>query len=185
MEYRCLKKQIYQEGEWSIVPIREIDMAKIRDWRNEQIIILRQNHILSEEEQKNYWERVLKPGFSEEKPHQILFSYLKNGELIGYGGLTHIDWNSARAEVSFLLATDRKTQQATYQKEFALFLSLLKRAAFEDLKLHRLFAETFNLRPAHVEVLEKAGFALEGTLKDHVRIENNYYDSLIHGLLNR
>jgi hypothetical protein len=33
----------------------------------------------------------------------LLFSFLKNGECIGYGGLVHINWIDQNAEISFMI----------------------------------------------------------------------------------
>ena len=43
--------------------------------------------------------------FETDQPYQILFSFLKNNEFIGYGGLVHINWEEKKAEISFLLNT--------------------------------------------------------------------------------
>lgn len=184
MSYRCLTRQIYQKGVYEITPIRQEDIRPIKEWRNAQIEILRQAAPLTDAEQERYWSQVLVPSFDEKHPKQILFSFLKEGECIGYGGLTHIDWEVGRAEVSFLLDPSRTQQPEHYQREFVLFLELLKECAFKTLRFHRLFAETFHVRPVHVRTLEFSGFRLEGILKDHVKVNGKHCDSLIHGLLN-
>jgi RimJ/RimL family protein N-acetyltransferase len=159
------------------------DALIVKQWRNEQVAVLRQDHLLTDREQINYYNNVIKPLFEMDQPEQILFSYHKKNELIGYGGLTHIDWVSCRAEISFLLATDRTKDHDSYGQEFSRFLKLLKRTAFNELGLNRLYTETFDLRPWHVEVLEKNNFRFEGRLKQHVLIEDRYIDSLMHGCL--
>jgi RimJ/RimL family protein N-acetyltransferase len=183
MKYRCLNQQNFGEENYQIVPIRREDMGLIKQWRNEQIDILRQSRELSDEDQSKYWKVVIAPGFQEQNPKQLLFSFLHKGKCIGYGGLTHIDWDAKRGEVSFLLETRRTKDEKSYQIEFLVFLELLKRAAFGDLNFHRIFAETFNVRSVHLATLEHFGFKYEGTLKDHVRVRGEYCDSLIHGLI--
>ena len=182
MHYLCLKEPVYREGAYSLTSIREKDILKIMDWRNEQLNILRQNEKLTKEKQIKYFQEVIRPSFQEKHPIQILFSFLLDEELIGYGGLTHIDWTSLRSEVSFLLKTNR-TDQDKYKQEFSIFLSLLKRIAFNDLQLNRLYTETFDIRSTHLETILKNGFVLEGRLREHVKIEEVYVDSLIHGFL--
>ena len=56
-------------------------------WRNEQIYHLRQAKPLTAEDQKNYFSNVVSKLYDQEKPAQILFSFLKDGKCIGYGGL--------------------------------------------------------------------------------------------------
>lgn len=183
MSYRCLKRQSVQEGPYTLLPIRKQDMGPIKEWRNDQIAILRQPHPLSDEDQERYWQQVIVPGFEADQPRQVLLSFLKADILIGYGGLTYIDWNAGRAEVSFLLETSRAHDSALYREEHASFLRLLQQIAFQDLHFHRLFTETFDLRPDHIAVLEASGFLLEGRMKEHVKIGDQYHDSLIHGLV--
>ncbi len=183
-QYKCLKRNTYELKPYSIVPIRYSDMEFIRKWRNRQIDILRQNTLLTKRDQKEYYTNIVEPLFSEKEPSQILFSYLQERILIGYGGLTNIDWLAKRAEVSFLLDDQRVVNDTVYWDDFSNFLALIKKVAFYDIYLHRLYTETYDIRPLHVKVLKKNGFKLEGTLKDHVVINNNYIDSLIHGLIN-
>lgn len=185
MNYICLKEKSFSEPPYTITSIRQDDMLLIRQWRNEQIAILRQKASLSVEEQQAYWVKEVEPSFKEQHPRQILFSFLHAGKCIGYGGLTHIDWDAKRAEVSFLLQTERGEHPQLYKKDFTHFLNLLKKVAFQDLNFHRLFTETFDIRPLHVRVLESVGFREEGRLKDHVIIEGRYVDSIIHGLVNK
>lgn len=144
---------------YKLVPIRHDDIFLIMQWRNEQIEVLRQNKILTPEDQEKYYQEVIKPSFTQEKPDLILFSFLYDNECIGYGGLTHIQWAEKRAEVSFLLATERAKNIELYKKEFAIFLSLLKEESLH--LLDELFTETYDIRPDHVGVLEEQGFLFE------------------------
>jgi RimJ/RimL family protein N-acetyltransferase len=144
---------------------------------------LRQNELLSDDDQKKYYAEVIKPSFFQLKPRIILFSFLLAGECIGYGGLTNIDWRSKRTEFSFLLDTKRADDQNLYAKEMSVFVSLIKIVAFEELKMNRLFAETFDIRNLHISVLEKNGFNYEGRMKQHVFINRKYVDSILHGML--
>lgn len=184
MIYRCLNRQEYERGPYRIVPIREEDMEKIRQWRNAQIAILRQSKPLSIEDQRSYWKETLSPSFDSLHPKQVLFSFLHLGGCIGYGGITHIDWEAKRGEVSFLLEPSRTEDGNRYRAEYMAFLSLLREAVFGDLKFHRIFAETFDVRPDHVAALEAFGFKKEGVLKDHAKVGEFFADSLIHGLIN-
>jgi len=173
----------FADNEYTIVPIREIDMLEIAKWRNEQIDILRQNVILTDQDQKGYYDRHVVPSFSETKPKIILFSYLEHNMCIGYGGLTNIDWENKRAELSFLLETERAKNVQQYRRDFSYFLHLLKRVVFNELRFNRIFTETYDVRTDHILVLEENGFVLEGRLKQHVVIRGRFVDSLIHGCL--
>ena len=181
MKYHCLSQKEYQKGEYSLVPLRHDDILQVRKWRNDQRRILRQQKQLSIAQQNRYFEEEVKPTYRRKEPEMILFSFLKDGECIGYGGLVHIDWHVRKAEVSFLLATERMEDDDLFQGEFARFLTLLFRVR-EELQLHRLHSELFDIRPKMVEVLQAFGFHLEGLLKDHALVDGEYVDSLIYGL---
>lgn len=183
MSYACLDQQEFDDGDYRLVPLRQQDIFLIKQWRNEQISILRQQVLLTDEKQKEYFEQTVKPSFSALKPNQILFSYLIHGQCIGYGGLVHIDWPLKQAEVSFLLNTERTGDLQQYRADFAAFLTLIKEIAFRRLSFERLYTETFDVRPHHVSILEEQGFILEKRLKQHVTVEGKPADSLIHGCL--
>lgn len=181
--YRCLKQQVLEMDGYVLVPLREEDIWPIKEWRNAQIDVLRQKRPLMDEDQRRYYEEIVRPQFALPQPPQILFSYLRDGRCIGYGGLMNIDWDARRAEVSFLLDTSRTHDLDVYCRDFAVFLRMLKHIAFEQLDFHRLFTETYDIRPHHVAVLESNGFVPEGRMRDHVMIRGAYVDSLIHGCL--
>lgn len=182
--YRCLSAQQFaNEAGYKLIPLREQDIEQIRIWRNAQIDILRQKTAISHEQQARYYEGVIRPTFTEDNPKQVLFSFLLNETCIGYGGLTHLDWEARHAEVSFLVDPLYVQDDALYHQTFAHYLALLSRIAFLDLRFHRLFAETYAFRKEHIATLEAAGFQWEGRLRDHIFKRGQWEDSLIHGLL--
>jgi RimJ/RimL family protein N-acetyltransferase len=181
--YRCLPHQVLEEGVYEVKVLQDEDIEFIRCWRNAQMAILRQSSEISFLEQKEYYEKNIWPSLLELQPANILFGFFKNKELIGYGGLVHIAWEHHRAEVSFLLAPNRVTDTTTYMEDFTKFLKLIKKLAFIDLGLNRLYTETYDIRPVHVAVLESNNFIREGILRNHVFISGKPFDSIYHGLL--
>lgn len=181
--YDCLREPLEDGSGYRMRSLAAGDMERIRRWRNAQIPILRQREPISEEEQAVYFRDVVVPTFGERHPDQVLVAWDYDGELIGYGGLVHIDWSVPRAEVSFLEDPDRVLDRALYRRDFLAFLGLLAKLAFERLEMERLVTECYDLRPWHVAVIEEAGFVPEGRLRSHVRKEGRLVDSLIHGLL--
>lgn len=184
MKYACLTHQKFSDHDYQIVPLRLEDIYLIKQWRNEQIDVLRQKEPLTDAMQQRYFEHVITPTFSASKPNQILFSFLKAAKLIGYGGMVHVDWDEKQAEVSFLVETEHAQDPFSYRTDFSSFLKLLKQAAFKDLKFNRLFTETYEVRRLHISVLEGAGFKEEKRLKDWVEIKGKLVDALIHGCKN-
>jgi len=177
--YLVLHTQQYRQGDFSIVPLRYEDRFLIMRWRNEQIYHLRQPRPLTEADQQRYFDTVVSRLFDLPRPDQILFSYLEGERCIGYGGLVHINWTDRNAEVSFIMDTQLEADH--FAEHWSNFLAMLKRAAFEDLGLHKIFTYAFDLRPHLYGVLEQSGFVREATLKEHCLFEGTYRDVILHG----
>lgn len=168
------------EETYQLVPLRQQDIELIRVWRNAQRDVLRQTEILTEEAQKAYFAKFVWPHVGVRYPPQILYSFLSEGECIGYGGFTHIDWKAKRAELSFLLDPERVKDPEVYKKNFLCFLGQIRKEAHEIWGLHRIFTETFAFRRLHIQVLEQFGFERENILHQRVYKRGEWTDSFIH-----
>jgi len=178
MSYQCLKNQKYTIEDFSLVPIRWEDRYEIMQWRNEQIFHLRQEKELIVEDQDAYFENIISTLFDQEQPKQILFSLLKDNRCIGYGGLVHINWIDKNAEISFIMET--KLEGNSFDKYWDIFLGLIEKIAFEEIKLHKIYTYAFDLRPNLYKVLKNSNYKEEARLKEHCLFQNNYIDILIH-----
>jgi len=180
--YKILTNQISSTGMFSIVPIRMEDKVDIMKWRNEQIYHLRQSRPLTIEDQDKYFSEVVTKLFEEERPSQILFSYLEHGKCIGYGGLVHVNWIDKNAEISFIVDTRREKNE--FHKHWAIYLGLIEKVAFNQLNLHKIYTYAFDLRPHLYEVLENNAYNKEAVLKDHAFFEGKFIDVIIHSKTN-
>jgi RimJ/RimL family protein N-acetyltransferase len=178
MQYKVLAQQEFVHGAYKIVPIRYEDRLAIMQWRNEQIYHLRQQKPLTHEDQEHYFSQIVSRLFEQEQPNQILFSFLENDQCIGYGGLVHINWYDKHAEISFIM--DTVLEQEAFSKHWLIYLSLIEKVAFEELKLHKIFTYAFDVRPHLYPVLEAAGFKKEAVLKDHCFFNNQFKNVIIH-----
>lgn len=176
--YKALNNQIFTSGVYSLVPIRMGDRFKIMEWRNEQISHLRQDKPLTEKDQDVYFENVVAKLFDDSQPDQMLFSYLEGEKCIGYGGLVHINWKDKNAEISFIM--DTYLEKDNFEKHWLIYLGLIERASFSDLGLHKIYTYAFDLRPNLYNVIERKGYENNARLKDHIFLDNNYIDILIH-----
>jgi RimJ/RimL family protein N-acetyltransferase len=149
-------------------------------WRNEQIYHLRQSKPLDKKSQDKYFDNVVTKLFQDEKPDQILFSYLENGYCIGYGGLVHINWIDKNAEISFVLNTSLEIK---FVDHWCYFLTLIEQVAFKELRFHKIFTYAFDLRPLLYKALEKSRFTKEAVLKNHTYFNNKFIDVVIHSKL--
>jgi RimJ/RimL family protein N-acetyltransferase len=181
--YKCLSNSIFEEGAFSIVPLRYEDRLDILKWRNEQIYHLRQNKPLTVEDQENYFNTVVDKLFDQERPNQILFSFLENGKCIGYGGLVHINWIDKNAEISFIMET--ALEKDNFHANWTKYLSLIEKVAFQDLKFHKIFTYAFDLRPHLYLALQDASYIEETRLKEHCLFDGKYIDVVIHSKINR
>ncbi len=183
-KYSCLDVQFLCDADFKIETVQLKDIESIRQWRNSQMDVLRQKSVITAAQQRVYFDTHIFPSMRVGHPQNLLMSYFFQGQLIGYGGLVHISWENLRAEVSFLLDPSRVANPDVYARDFAKFLGLIKRLAFSELNLQRLFTETYIFRKLHISILESAGFEKEGVLKRHVLIDQKATDSVVHGCLN-
>ena len=181
--YKALKTNTFAIEEYSIVPIRFEDRYEIMKWRNEQMYHLRQAVPLTKENQDFYFENIVAQLFDQEKPNQILFSYLKNGECIGYGGLVHINWIDKNAEISFIM--DTKLEDDEFEMHWGIYLDLIEKVAFKELFLHKISTYAFDLRPQLYDIFEKKMYFKEADLKEQSFFNQNYIDVIIHAKLNK
>ncbi|MBG30618.1 MAG: GNAT family N-acetyltransferase [Opitutae bacterium] len=170
---------------YEITSVREGDVLSIMRWRNAQIDALRQKTPLTEDKQLHYFREVVFPTFEMEEPPMIILAFLKQGKLIGYGGIVHLDWESRRGEVSFLLDPIRTEDKQFYGQELGIFLSLLKKLAFKQLELNRLTTEAYGNRLWHVQAIEANGFLREGILRQQVSKGDELVDVYLHGFLSK
>lgn len=182
-EYKVLNQQIFEKGNYKIVPVRYSDRYEIMNWRNDQMYHLRQSVLLTKESQDKYFNIVVDKLFDDNKPDQILFSYLECGICIGYGGLVHINWIDKNAEISFLVNPDKNEKE--FERHWKIYLSLIEEVAFNELSFHKIFTYAFDLRPKLYPALETSGFLKEAVLKEHCFYSGSYKDVIIHSKINQ
>jgi len=176
--YKVLNEQTYSSGEYSIVPIRIEDRYLIMQWRNEQIYHLRQDKPLTKGDQNSYFNNVVSKLFKQDKPDQILFSFLKKDKCIGYGGLVHINWIDQNAEISFIMKTSLESE--FFNVNWSAFLKLIETVAFSELSLHKLFVYAFDLRQHLYMVLKNENYFFDARLHDHCLYKGKFIDVVIY-----
>ncbi|MCZ2392879.1 MAG: GNAT family N-acetyltransferase [Chitinophagales bacterium] len=177
-KYKVLNKNIIKKDQYSLIPIRYKDRVSIMKWRNEQIYHLRQQTPLTPEKQDQYYKDIVSKLFDTDQPNQILFSFLRNNELIGYGGLVHINWIDKNAEISFIMNTELEDKY--FIEIWITYLELIEIVAFRELELHKIYTYAFDIRPQLYQAVESVGFIKEATLKEHCLFEGEYKDVVFH-----
>ena len=177
-KYDCVDFDYIEMMQLSIRPIRYEDREPIRTWRNDQIDILRQENYLTELDQDAYFKNNIHPLFTQSHPNQILVGFYNANDLIGYGGLVHIDWKNSHAEISFLLATAINSKD-NYLNFFTSYLVLIEKLAIK-LKLNKIHTFGYDLEKFRFDPLISSNFKLEAKLKQHKLIGTKLIDVLIY-----
>jgi len=158
-------------------------LPHLQRWRNTQINILRQFKPLTSCDQERWFEELLKDS------SQVLFGIkiyddsTKKDNLIGYSGITYIDYKNRRGELSFLIDTERSNDNEVYKEDFLSVLYMLCRYAFYELDLKKLYTETLSFRKEHINILEEFGFRKDGVLRAHYFTDGKYHDAIIHSFM--
>jgi ribosomal-protein-alanine N-acetyltransferase len=98
--------------------------------------------------------------------------------LIGKITLFQLDEQNRRAEIGYVL--DRRHWDKGYMTEA---LGWLLDYAFDELKLHRLEADTDPDNLPSLALLEKFGFSQEGLFRDRWWVHGKWHESVMLGLL--
>ena len=99
-------------------------------------------------------------------------------EPVGYAWAFQVNDVTGHGEIGYwIVDEDRGKGYATET------VDLLAEWAFRDRQLHRLQARVFEGNEASMRVLEKVGFEREGRLREAYRVEGEFVDATLFGLL--
>ena len=103
---------------------------------------------------------------------------LETGNLIGGVELAPIDWKNKNAELGYWLAEKFWGRGLTTEA-----VRLIVRFGFQQLKLHRIYAQAYEPNRGSIRVLEKCGFKKEGCQRQSLYRFKQWHNSLTFGLL--
>ena len=110
---------------------------------------------------------------------RTLFAIATQTEAIGSIGLMiGTDVHRFTAEIGYWLA-----EPFWGQGIMTRAVKIITNYGLHDLKLHRIFAEPYVTNPASVRVLEKAGFAREGTLRANAFKDGKVLDQFLYSFV--
>ena len=110
---------------------------------------------------------------------KILAVETLKGELIGSIGLTNINWVERKAEMGIMIG-EKDHWNKGYGSDA---VREILRLAFERMNLNRIYLRVFENNPRAIRVYERCGFRKEGTLRhDHFHGQQ-YFDTIIMGIL--
>lgn len=160
-------------------PLEEEDLKLLRDWRNSKDVrkTTREYRLLNMINQKKWFESI----HTENPPKHIMFGVENKNKknLTGVTGLTYIDWKNKHAEISIYLSS--KNWQKT--KEAKDTVNTIIEYGFEELNLHRLWVEIFQISKENIELFEQLKFVKEGILRDKVWRQGKWWNSILYSKL--
>jgi len=106
--------------------------------------------------------------------------YKGNGCLVGACGLVNWEADHARAEVGFVLSREYWGRGLMSEAVRAML-----RFGFERMNLNRIEARCIAENAASARVMEKAGMAYEGTLRQREYIKGAYRDIKLYAILKK
>lgn len=110
--------------------------------------------------------------------YSFAFESLESGAQIGCGGYNSIDWKNRVATVGLWLAKPYWNQG--YGTDI---MRLLIRFAFEELNLNKLNLRVYSFNKRGLKCYQKAGFSVEGTLRQEIFRGGQYHDQIVMGIL--
>ena len=148
------------------------DLRQVADIRNKHIKYLRQKWMLSENEQENWF-------LNDSEKHGLWYVWEDNYyELYGVFGLTYIDWQSRKAELSFI------TRNYVDNNSGPMVLEALN-IAFNELKMNKVWVEIYEFDKIKWDALVRLGFSQDGILRENYYWEGQYYSSIILSIVKR
>jgi RimJ/RimL family protein N-acetyltransferase len=112
---------------------------------------------------------------------QLAITPKDESRLVGVIGIHKIDWLHRRGDISIVVG-DRQSWGKGYGTEA---IELMVRHGFERMNFYKITAGMWSSNEGSRRSFEKAGFVLEGTLRENYFRGGGYQDEYRYGLLRR
>lgn len=159
-----------------LIPLERRHLEKTLEWANdpELMHLLNRAHTVSKDEHEQWFARV-------QQREDCRYFAIENGDGVHVGNvwLWDIDPRHRRAELRIVMDLDSTGKGAGSEA-----ISLLCDYAFERLNLHKVYAYVLAINPRARRSFEKAGFVLEGTLREDRWTDEAFTDVYLLGKLN-
>ena len=160
--------------------IEEGDLKQLLEWRNKPNLrkYFREYRELSWDQQIWWYENIV---LKDDKVR--MFSILDhNKNLLGACGLCYINWVDRNADFSIYLGADDLYIDDIFAIDAA---KSMINYGFEELNLHRLWAEIYDFDEAKTKMFNALGFELDGRHRETHWTDGKWCDSLFFSLLNK
>jgi UDP-4-amino-4,6-dideoxy-N-acetyl-beta-L-altrosamine N-acetyltransferase len=155
--------------------VRSEELELILSWRNMPNV--RENmytrHKISIDEHLVWWKHVQKDS------SQKYFIYELTGVALGVVGFNEIDIRSNNSSWAFYASPGAPKGTGSKMEFLAL------EYAFNQLGLHKLYCEVLAFNVPVIKLHEKFGFKVEGVMREHHKVGENFVDIYRLGILSR
>ncbi|MEC2077309.1 GNAT family protein [Metabacillus fastidiosus] len=157
--------------------IEKMDLSYLLSWRNNPELrqFFREYRELNEDNQIQWYEKFV---LNDVNTRMFAIIMLETNELIGACGLCYIDWINRNADFSIYIGKDGLYIDDIYTVDAA---RTMEKYAFEELNLHRLWAEVYSIDEKKIDFFNKLGFKKEGKFRETHWTGGQWVDSLYYG----
>lgn len=142
-------------------------------WRNESLKWTRENKKTTVKEQKKFFQNLPKDS--------LYFAVVSRGTIVGTVGLTDINLTHETAQFSLLIGSEYRRMGYGSKALHELLIY-----AFNDLKLHLVYGETFQYPDGTInpgaKAYEKLGFTYEGVLRERFFKDGERVNCLMYAI---
>ncbi len=158
--------------------IEEKDLRTLLEWRNKPHLrkYFREYRELNWDQQIWWYENIV---LKDDKVRMFAITD-HSDSLLGACGLCYINWIDRNADFSIYLGADDIYIDDVYAIDAAK--SLMK-YGFEELNLHRLWAEIYEFDEPKTKMFQSLGFKLDGCHRQTHWSDGKWFDSHFYGLL--
>ena len=155
----------------SLVPLDRSHLARTRAWANDTEVmrLMDRARVVSEEEHETWFVSLT------ECQDCRYFAIQAGGQHVGNVWLAAIDGRHRKAELRIVIGESGARGHGVGSRA----IDLLCQHAFTELDLHRVYAYVLAINPGGRRAFEKAGFRLEGTLKEDRWSEGRFVDAYL------
>ena len=159
-------------GRVNLVPLDRRHLARTRTWANDPGLmwVMGRARVVSEAEHQAWFEALAR------RDDRVYFA-VETGEALHVGNvwLWAIDRRHRKAELRVVIGD----AAARGRGIGVAAIDRMCRYAFDELKLHRIYANVLAINPAGRRAFERAGFALEGALRDDRLAGDRFIDTYV------
>ena len=157
--------------------IKRKDLETVVKWRNNSEIMkyTTQFFLLNMEHQNNWFNDI-----SKKDTDRVMFVFTYGKDIIGVGGLIHLDKQNKNADTAIMLGETKMHGKGLGTEA----LQLLVNYGFKKMKLHRISAEIFEYNKISLKLFEKLNFKREALLRDGLWKYGRWWDIYTYSILN-